>query len=187
MPATASNSVESSVSHALAANVENLTLTGSGNINGVGNGEDNEIAGNAGRNVLLGGNGDDTLGGGDGNDTLNGGNGDDVIEGGLGRDILIGGKGSDKFVFASIDDSGIGKLLRDSISGFKTSEGDKIDLQQIEIDFTYIGDSAFNNVAGELRFDNSVVQIDADGDGFADMEIAVSGASSLAEDDFILS
>ncbi len=179
------DSVESSVSHALAANVENLTLTGSGNINGVGNAEDNEIAGNAGRNVLLGGNGDDTLGGGDGNDTLNGGNGDDVIEGGLGRDVLIGGAGADKFVFGSLADSGVGAALRDVIGGFRSIEGDTIDLHLIDADilsaghqaFNYIGADAFNGMAGELRFASGLMQVDVDGDGEADMEIAVVGVS----------
>jgi len=189
------DSVESSASHTLSANVEHLTLTGTGNVKGTGNDEDNAITGNDGKNNLSGSNGADTLDGGLGNDTLKGGNDDDVLDGGLGKDVLIGGKGSDKFVFDSLDDSGIGKSLRDSISGFKTSEGDQIDLHLIDADsimvghqaFDYIGDNAFNGVAGELRFDNGVVQADVDGDGFADMEIGVSGTSVLGEDHFILS
>ncbi len=52
--------------------------------------------------------------------------------------------------------------------------------------FDYIGDGAFSGTAGELRFDKGVVQADVDGDGVADMEIYVTGASTLAEDDFIL-
>ncbi len=179
------DSVESSVSHALAANVENLTLTGSGNINGVGNGEDNEIAGNAGRNVLLGGNGDDTLGR---------RQRAAAAIGGLGRDVLIGGAGSDKFVFGSLADSGVGAALRDVIGGFRSIEGDMIDLHLIDADilsaghqaFDYIGAGAFNGVAGELRFANGLMQADVDGDGEADMEIAVVGVSTLAEDDFVL-
>jgi Ca2+-binding RTX toxin-like protein len=143
-------------------------------------------SGNAGKNTLVGGNGDDTLTGGDGNDVLNGGNDDDVLEGGLGRDVLIGGKGSDKFMFDSLADSGVGEAFRDCIKGFKSAEGDKIDLHLIDIDFAYIGADAFSGAAGELRFDHGLVQVDADGDGAADMEISVSGASTLAEDDFIL-
>lgn len=53
----------------LQANVENLTLIGSGNINGTGNSLANVITGNAGNNTLNGGDGVDTLAGGDGNDT----------------------------------------------------------------------------------------------------------------------
>jgi Ca2+-binding RTX toxin-like protein len=134
------------------------------------------IAGNAGRNVLLGGNGDDTLGGGDG------------------RDVLIGGAGSDKFVFGRLEDSGVGAALRDVIGGFRSIEGDLIDLHQIDADifsdghqaFDYIGAAAFSSTAGELRFASGLMQVDVDGDGGADMEIAVAGVSTLAEDDFVL-
>ena len=59
--------VQSSVSFTLGANVDNLTLTGSANINGTGNGDANVITGNSGNNTLDGGVGADTLTGGDGN------------------------------------------------------------------------------------------------------------------------
>lgn len=52
--------VQSSVTHALAANVEDLTLTGSSSINGTGNALDNVLIGNSGTNTLKGGSGDDT-------------------------------------------------------------------------------------------------------------------------------
>ena len=52
-----------------AANVENLTLTGTGDINGTGNTSANILTGNAGTNVLDGGAGADTMSGGAGNDT----------------------------------------------------------------------------------------------------------------------
>ena len=53
------DTVQSSVTYQLANNLENLTLTGSSNINGVGNGLNNIIIGNTGTNELSGGLGND--------------------------------------------------------------------------------------------------------------------------------
>ena len=61
----------------LAANVENLTYTGSADLDAMGN---------AGNNSLAGGAGNDSLSGLDGNDTLDGGAGADTMAGGLGND-----------------------------------------------------------------------------------------------------
>ncbi|MGX1174860.1 M10 family metallopeptidase C-terminal domain-containing protein [Pseudomonas sp. R151218B TE3479] len=63
------DTVRSSVSWALGANLENLILTGSAHLNGTGNALNNVLTGNAGNNVLNGGVGRDTLIGGAGNDT----------------------------------------------------------------------------------------------------------------------
>ena len=78
--------VNASVSYTLKANVEKLTLTGSGNLNGYGSDDANTITGNAGNNLLDGGLGNDTLLGGAGNDTLLGNAGDDSMVGGTGND-----------------------------------------------------------------------------------------------------
>ena len=63
------DTVQAAVTYTLAANVENLTLTGNGNINGTGNALDNVIIGNSGNNILAGLGGSDTLDGGTGTDT----------------------------------------------------------------------------------------------------------------------
>ncbi len=63
------DSVSSSISYTLGANVENLILIGSGYINGTGNALNNSLTGNSGKNILNGGKGIDTLNGGAGNDS----------------------------------------------------------------------------------------------------------------------
>ncbi|MFO5441389.1 MAG: bluetail domain-containing putative surface protein, partial [Dolichospermum sp.] len=72
--------VNASISYTLPNNVENLTLTGSSNINGTGNSLDNTLTGNSGNNTLTGN---------AGNDTLNGGAGIDILIGGLGNDVYV--------------------------------------------------------------------------------------------------
>ena len=63
---------------ALAANVENLTLTGTTAINGTGNTLNNVLTGNSANNSLSGLAGNDILNGGAGTDTLIGGDGNDT-------------------------------------------------------------------------------------------------------------
>jgi Ca2+-binding RTX toxin-like protein len=77
--------VRATVSYTLSENVEDLTLTGSGALDGTGNGLDNVIVGNDGANILSGLAGDDTLRGNGGADTLIGGDNDDIMNGGDGN------------------------------------------------------------------------------------------------------
>ncbi|HVR68640.1 MAG TPA: calcium-binding protein, partial [Verrucomicrobiae bacterium] len=78
--------VNSLADFVLADHLDNLTLTGTGDIDGGGNALANRITGNAGANELTGDLGNDTLVGNNGFDTLDGGAGADSMAGGFGRD-----------------------------------------------------------------------------------------------------
>ena len=80
------DTVESSITWTLKTNLENLTLTGTTAINGIGNTLNNTLIGNT------------------GNNTLNGGLGNDTLIGDLGNDTLIGGVGNDSYYVDSTAD-----------------------------------------------------------------------------------
>jgi Ca2+-binding RTX toxin-like protein len=167
------DTVMSSVTHSLRANVENLVLVGNAAIKGKGNTLGNTLTGNIGDN------------------TLDGDAGSDIINGGAGRDVLFGGADADTFVFAHVGDTGPG-TNRDQIRDF--AAGDLIDLTGMEAEtgvaFDFIGGSAFSGIAGEVRQAasgaNTLVFGDTNGDTVADFSILLTGTHTLQSTDFVL-
>jgi Ca2+-binding RTX toxin-like protein len=97
-----SDTVRSSITYKLPANVEKLILTGSSAINGTGNSRNNMLTGNNAAN---------TLNGAGGTDVLNARSGNDRLIGGPGSDTLTGGPGKDQFLFnAALGTSNIDKI-----------------------------------------------------------------------------
>ncbi|MCW5666797.1 MAG: calcium-binding protein [Piscinibacter sp.] len=111
--ATEIDSVATTVSRTLEAQVEVLFLSGTAAISGTGNSRDNRLYGNEaantlsgldGQDLLLGQGGNDSLVGGAGDDSLDGGAGTDRLDGGSGADTMAGGAGNDTFVVDSAGD-----------------------------------------------------------------------------------
>jgi len=191
--------VITSVSWTLGAELERLTLNGSGNINATGNSLANALTGNAGANILDGAAGADILLGAAGNDTLVGGDGNDTLDGGAGTDILNGGNGADTYVFrpssGGESETALG-AARDTIASFAIGQ-DRIDLSAFDgaTDLVFIGTNAFGGGAGpQLRYEiagnTTVLQLDLTTgkgapDSRADAEIALSGAFALTLADFV--
>ena len=98
------DTVVSTVSRVLGANLERLSLSGTATINGTGNGLNNTLIGNGAANILVGGAGNDTLAGAAGNDILNGGAGNDILNGGAGVDTMISGTGNDTYSVDNVGD-----------------------------------------------------------------------------------
>ncbi|RYY41357.1 MAG: hypothetical protein EOP59_11590, partial [Sphingomonadales bacterium] len=137
--------------------------------------------------IVYGGAANDSIIGGAGADTLGGGAGNDMLRGGLGADVLRGGAGNDVFDYDSVLESRAGNI--DQILDF--AAGDRIDLSTIDANanlggeqaFAFIGSAAFS-AAGQLRVVGSganwTAQADINGDGVADLVIAVTQAAPFA-------
>ncbi|TMJ13068.1 MAG: hypothetical protein E6G94_12490 [Alphaproteobacteria bacterium] len=160
--------VRSSVTFTLGSNIENLTLTGSAAIIGVGNTLANVITGNSGDNLLVGGLGADTLDGGGGSDIFSYGATAESTT--AAQDLIKGFDSGDKIDLSRID----------AIEGTGANDA-----------FTFVGAAAFTGTAGELRAYQSgsdwFVEADTNGDGAADLVIGVhtDNAYSLSGVDFV--
>lgn len=164
---------------------------------------DDTAFGYAGDDVILGGDGNDTLHGMDGDDVLygklgldelHGGNGRDVLQGGGGGDRLYGGEGADRFVYQALmgeDYLGASEAILD----FAFFDGDRIDLSGIDARpgiagnqaLRFVDGNAFTGAGGEVitvllnlgggQYFRSV-EVDIDGDRYAELSIGVQGGAA---------
>ena len=107
------DTVRTALAYTLGAHIENLILSGSGNIAGTGNSLVNALTGNDGNNTLRGM---------DGNDTLSGGGGNDTLIGGAGADRMIGGAGNDTYL---VDDAG-DRVSEQTVAGVDDGGNDTV-------------------------------------------------------------
>ena len=133
--AEGTDTVISTVTLALAANVENLTLAGIGNISGTGNGLDNVLTGNAGNNALNGGLGVDAMMGGVGNDTYYVENLGDVVS-------EFANEGTDRVI------STISYTLGDNVENLTLTGSEAINGTGNELNNAVVGNAAENVLAG---------------------------------------
>ncbi|MCJ8057315.1 FG-GAP-like repeat-containing protein [Shinella curvata] len=166
--------------------IENLT----------GSSHADKLTGDLNENRIGGGDGGDVLNGAAGNDKLFGDSGNDKLYGWTGADRLYGGTGADLFVFTSTKHSTAS--ARDMIHDFSQTQGDRIHLSGIDARaatskndaFTFIGEKAFSEKAGELRYfhksGDTFVSGDVDGDGKADFALRLDNTIDLVKGDFIL-
>ncbi|WP_428924717.1 M10 family metallopeptidase [Marinibacterium sp. SX1] len=155
------------------------------------------LRGGAGDDLVLGGNGADLLWGDDGadrlkglngNDDLRGGKGADVLIGGAGQDILRGHAGADVFMFMKVSDSaeaaGYDRIL-DAVSG-----RDVLDFSSVANNLTLsIGGglvAGSRTLATRERDGNTIISVDIDRDGAADMKVLALDVTGLTESDFLI-
>jgi Ca2+-binding RTX toxin-like protein len=150
----------------------------------------NSLSGGKGDDKLIGSAGDDHLFGEADSDTLVGGAGKDVLDGGLGRDQLTGNGGRDFFVFSEL------QALSDTI--LDLAAVDRIDLSALDANGALAGDQRFkladhlDGHAGQATLEfhsaqnRTLLLLDTDGDGSADMTITLAGGDHTGFSGFVL-
>lgn len=154
--------VYSTISYTLTDNVENLTLTGTTDIDGTGNDLANSIVGTVGNNTLSGMAGNDVLVGGEGNDKLLGGADNDTLRGDVGADSMMGGAGNDNYYVDNANDivtedanegtdrvySSISYTLADNVENLTLTGTDAIDGTGNALNNSITGNGADNHLYG---------------------------------------
>ncbi|MEE1656971.1 calcium-binding protein [Microvirga sp. CF3062] len=131
------DAIRASVTITLADFVNKLVLTGTGAIDGTGNGLDNEITGNAAANVLNGSAGADTLQGGDGIDTA----------------VFSGGRAN---YVRTVDQNGLVTLADQRMNGDGTDLLSGIELFQF-VDRTYTLAELLNNAPTGIALESGLI------------------------------
>jgi Ca2+-binding RTX toxin-like protein len=168
--------LSSAAAHTLSANVENLTLTGGGNIDGTGNNLGNVLTGNGGSNELRGSGGNDVIIGGGGADLLVGGTGDDVMIGGTGNDEMVANTtvgDDDTFVFEAV---GFGDDVIRNFDSNPTNGQDLLDISGLGISLV-----SFTLVTIGQSGADTLIEIGADS-----IRLLAVNAATVTSDDFIL-
>ena len=172
--------VMSSITYTLVSNVENLTLTGTGNLDGNGNGLANVLSGNNGANTLSGNRGGDTIYGGNGDDTLFGDDGKDLIYGQDGFDTLWGGTGADTFVFEGATALNNVDFIKDF-----SSRSDIIDISDVIAAYDPLTEALTDFLMIETSGSGSTLKVDLDGTGgvYSWTQIAtIEGVTGLTDE-----
>ncbi|MBC7479869.1 MAG: M10 family metallopeptidase C-terminal domain-containing protein, partial [Pseudorhodobacter sp.] len=160
----------------------------------------NRFDGGGGADRLVMGGGNDTAIGGAGNDSLSGDGGKDKLIGGAGADALSGGASADRVIYALQTDSTATAAGRDTISDFRHTQGDRIDLSALDANLLTAGvnDSftfrtaaqGFSGNGAEVTYGaisgGIKVLADTDANGTADFAVVLQGITGVVAGDFIL-
>jgi Ca2+-binding RTX toxin-like protein len=174
----------------LGALIDRLPLRlvgGSGQDSLSGGGATDMLDGAAGSDTLRGRSDNDLLYGRSGNDLVRGGWGDDTIAGGAGNDTLKGGPGADHFVFRAFSGT-------DVIRDFRPGR-DMIDLRFFDTDMATAGVQKPDRVQTPSPRDDvwwyrsagdTVLCLDRNADGRADVRVRIDGVTGFGRDDLLM-